>query len=109
MSLPSNVHVSSHPVLASKLAQLRQKSSAKITRQLSTELTSILSVWVSGEIFKCVEGEKSVSAAGIEFVTTEAVPGSYVLVPILRSGLSMVDRMYLVKNERCLLGSLTNL
>lgn len=94
MSLPSNVHVSSHPVLAAKLSQLRQKSSAKETRQLSTELASILSVWVSGEVFKSTPAsEKVVSAAGAQFTPTEATPGSYVLVPVLRSGLSMVDRM----------------
>lgn len=90
----SNVHVSSHPILKSKLSQLRQKSSTKEARQLSTELATILSVWVSGEVFKPVDGQEAVSAAGVSFVTKNASPASYVLIPVLRSGLAMVDRKY---------------
>lgn len=95
MSFPANVHVSSHPVLASKLSQLRQKSCTKEARQLSTELASILSVWVSGNVFTADDKSTGtvVSAAGGKFSPVKATPGSYVLVPVLRSGLAMVDRM----------------
>ena len=45
MSLPSNVHISSHPCLQVKLSQLRSKSThmAK-TRRLVREMTNILGV-----------------------------------------------------------------
>lgn len=92
MSFAENIHVSSHPVLQVKLSQLRQKISAKETRQLSAEISTILSVWVSEKIFSTVDGESAVSATGAKFTTAKASPGTYVLVPVLRSGLAMVDR-----------------
>lgn len=95
MSYPANVHVSTHPVLQTKLSDLRQKTSAKEARQLSTELATILSVWVSAEVFTTTEGKEAVSAAGAQFKTVETSPTSYVLVPVLRSGLAMVDRKLL--------------
>lgn len=91
MSFPSNVHISSHPVLKAKLSQLRQKTSAKETRQLSTEISTILSVWVSEGSFKSVDSAVAVSATGAQFTTSVTSPGTYVLIPVLRSGLSMVD------------------
>lgn len=43
-SLPSNIHVSTHPLLAAKLSQLRSKSAnARDTKSLIHEITSILS------------------------------------------------------------------
>lgn len=96
MSFPSNVHVSSHPVLQAKLSQLRQKTSAKETRQLSAEISTILSVWVSEGTFSTVSGPKALSATGAQYTTAETSPGTYVLIPVLRSGLAMVDCKYLI-------------
>lgn len=94
MSLPSNVHVSSHPVLKQKFAQLRQKSSGRETRQLIHEISTILSVWVSSIEFKndtSAASKTAISAAGAEFTLPSIVPADYVLIPVLRSGLGMVD------------------
>lgn len=91
MSFASNVHISSHPVLKSKLSYLRQKISAKETRQYSDEISTILSVWVSEKVFTSSEGNSAISAAGAEFTISLTSPETYVLVPVLRSGLSMVD------------------
>lgn len=45
MSLPSNVHISSHPCLQAKLSQLRsQSTSPRETRDLVKEIASILGV-----------------------------------------------------------------
>lgn len=45
MALPSNVHVSSHPLLQAKLSQLRSAStSTRETRSLVHEIATILGV-----------------------------------------------------------------
>lgn len=56
MSLPANVHVSSHPVISAKISALRQASSARDTRTLVTEISSLLAAWVSNDAFSAVEG-----------------------------------------------------
>lgn len=94
MTLPANVHVSSHPVLKHKFAQLRQKSSGRETRRLVSEISTILSTWVSSLEFKVdasVTTETAISAAGAEFTLPSIAPADYVLIPVLRSGLGMVD------------------
>lgn len=89
---PENVHVSSHPVLEAKLSQLRQNISARETRLISKEIATILAVWMSGEVFTTTKGDVATSAAGAQFTTSIASPATYTLVPVLRSGLAMVDR-----------------
>lgn len=56
--LPSNVHVSSHPVVQAKVSQLRQALPAKETRQLIGEISSLLAGWVGAEAFKIEAGPK---------------------------------------------------
>lgn len=58
MSLPANVHVSEHPVIKTKISQIRQALSAKDTRQLSTEIASLMAAWVSNDAFSVTDGEK---------------------------------------------------
>lgn len=59
-SLPANVHVSTHPLLAAKLSQLRSKSTnARDTKSLIHEITSILSCEALADL-ELVE-EKTVS------------------------------------------------
>lgn len=44
-SLPSNIHVSSHPCLKAKLSQLRsQSTSTPETRELVNEIATILAI-----------------------------------------------------------------
>lgn len=89
--LPENVHVSTHPVLHSKLSQLRQDISARESRLISKEISAMLAVWMSGEVFSTKEGDVAMSAAGGQFTVAKATPETYTLVPVLRSGLIMVD------------------
>jgi uracil phosphoribosyltransferase len=45
MSLPSNIHISTHPCLQAKLSQLRSQSTTpRETRALVEEIASILGV-----------------------------------------------------------------
>lgn len=45
MSLPSNVHISTHPCLQAKISQLRSQSTTpRETRALVEEISSILGV-----------------------------------------------------------------
>jgi uracil phosphoribosyltransferase len=45
MSLPSNIHISTHPCLQAKLSQLRsQNTTPRETRALVEEIASILGV-----------------------------------------------------------------
>lgn len=57
-SFPSNVHISQHPVLKTKISAIRQNVSAKTTRSLTSEISSILAVWVAGDAFKTTLGTK---------------------------------------------------
>lgn len=87
-----SVSVCTHPVLQAKLSELRKKSSAKETRQLLSELSTILSVWVSSQTFTSkTSSTELTSAAGVKYNATEVTPATYALVPVLRSGLAMID------------------
>lgn len=92
MSLPSNVHVSTHPCLQSKLSQLRSKSSnAREVKALVNDITLILGCEALATCIKTVPGAKDVTPLGFEYTTTQVEPKAMSLVPILRSGLGMVD------------------
>lgn len=123
MSLPSNIHISTHPCLQAKLSQLRsQNTTPRETRALVEEIASILGVEAfaqgltltkTGTVclytpfffsFSC-RGSPSVAnrevfnspqdrtPLGIEYETSSIDPADLALVPILRSGLGMVDGM----------------
>lgn len=92
--VPANVHESTHPVLRTKLDYLRSNKvqSARIVRSLLAEISSILAIESSAVAFKIQQGpEELVSHTGAHFIPETAVPNKYALVPILRSGLSMVE------------------
>jgi uracil phosphoribosyltransferase len=116
MPLPSNVHISSHPCLKAKLSQLRsQSTSPRETRDLVKEIASILGVeafanglklnktgTVRSRPSKACSKERGESYAdalllqdrtplGVEYETQGIDPADLALVPILRSGLGMVD------------------
>jgi uracil phosphoribosyltransferase len=95
-SLPQNVHVSTHPCLLAKLSQLRSKStSARETKALIHEIALIIGVEALAAGLSSIRKGTDTSPLGYEFPKDEVVPsleeGKVSLMPILRSGLGMVD------------------
>ncbi|KAI9718452.1 MAG: hypothetical protein M1812_004173 [Candelaria pacifica] len=93
-SLPRNVHVSQHPCLLAKLSQLRSKdTNAKETKALIHEMTLILGSEALAKGLKISEGGKDKSPIGYEYTTETISTSSISLVPILRSGLGMIEAL----------------
>ncbi|KAF4582799.1 uracil phosphoribosyltransferase [Ophiocordyceps camponoti-floridani] len=91
-SLPSNVHVSRHPCLVAKLSQLRSTSSGpKEVGALLHQIGLIISCDALASNVSAVDGPKDTTPLGFEYTTTTVVPRSMCIVPILRSGLSLVQ------------------
>ncbi|CAG8063684.1 unnamed protein product [Penicillium nalgiovense] len=91
MSLPSNVHVSSHPCLQAKLSLIRSSSTTpRETRGLVHDIANILGVEAFSNL-KSVKTGTDTTPLGIEYETQGIDPADLALVPILRSGLGMVD------------------
>ncbi|RMZ85543.1 hypothetical protein DV737_g550, partial [Chaetothyriales sp. CBS 132003] len=89
--LPPNVHISRHPCVRAKLSQLRSRSvSAKVTKQLVHEITLILATEALAELDVTTTGTDE-SPVGCTFDVESILPQSITIVPILRSGLSMLD------------------
>jgi uracil phosphoribosyltransferase len=114
MSLPQNVHVSSHPCLKAKLSLIRSESATpRETRGLVHDIATILGVEAFAGLKLAKTGtvrilstlishEKSPrprtltslqdrTPLGVEYETQGIDPADLALVPILRSGLGMVD------------------
>ncbi|GKZ76561.1 hypothetical protein AnigIFM56816_006828 [Aspergillus niger] len=92
MALPSNVHVSSHPLLQAKLSQLRSAStSTRETRSLVHEIATILGVEAFAAGWKVKKAGMDATPLGTEYVTHDIDPSDIALVPILRSGLGMIE------------------
>ncbi|CDM31179.1 hypothetical protein DTO013E5_189 [Penicillium roqueforti] len=93
MSLPSNVHVSSHPCLQAKLSLIRSSSTTpRETRGLVHDIANILGVEAFSGL-KLVKTGTDTTPLGIEYETQGIDPLDLALVPILRSGLGMVDAL----------------
>ncbi|EKJ79720.1 hypothetical protein NXS19_007472 [Fusarium pseudograminearum] len=91
-SLPSNVHVSQHPCLVAKLSQLRSKSiSPREVKSLIHEVSLIVSCEAFASSLQATEGSQDETPLGFQFKSTTVSPSTMCLVPILRSGLGMVD------------------
>lgn len=110
-SLPSNVTIASHPCIAAKLSQLRSASaSPRETKLLVHELSLILATEALGKHLVITTDGKDVTPLGFEYNVERASvrgtsQGKVVLVPILRSGLGMVDGafrpfFYIVPRQR---------
>lgn len=90
--LPSNVHVSQHPSLLAKLSQLRsQSSSARDVKNLIHEISLILSTEALSTALKPAKGPTAKTPLGFEYTTSTVEPETICIVPILRSGLGMVE------------------
>ncbi|KAJ3486065.1 hypothetical protein NLG97_g6689 [Lecanicillium saksenae] len=91
-NLPSNVHVSQHPSLQAKISQLRSKStSPRETNALVHEISLIVACEALSKSLTAVPGPQDQTPIGADYATTNVSPSSLCIVPILRSGLAMVD------------------
>ncbi|KAI9894023.1 MAG: hypothetical protein M1814_004793 [Vezdaea aestivalis] len=91
-TLPDNVHVSSHSCLAAKLSQLRSNTtSSRETKTLIHEISLILACEALGASLRTVTGPPGTTSLPQPYTTQTVSPASLALIPILRSGLSMVD------------------
>ncbi|EGD96907.1 uracil phosphoribosyltransferase [Trichophyton tonsurans CBS 112818] len=91
-TLPKNVHVSRHPCLQVKLSQLRSgKASSRETNDLVHEIATIIGCEAFAENISAAPGEKNTTPLGYEYTTSFITPDKIALVPILRSGLGMVN------------------
>ncbi|KAI3527300.1 uracil phosphoribosyltransferase [Colletotrichum abscissum] len=90
--LPANVHVSQHPCLRAKLSQLRSQSTpAKEVKTLVHDIALMVAYEALGASTKATDGSKDSTPLGFDFTSTTISPSSLCLVPILRSGLGMVE------------------
>ncbi|KAG8161465.1 hypothetical protein KVR01_008452 [Diaporthe batatas] len=90
-SLPKNVHVSNHPCLRAKLSQLRSKSTpSKDVKALVHDISLIVGCEALASAITTAPGPKDQTPLGFEYETT-TIPQTLSIVPILRSGLGMVD------------------
>ncbi|KAI7112206.1 hypothetical protein D0869_12775 [Hortaea werneckii] len=91
-TLPSNAHVSAHPCIRAKLSQLRSASTnARDTKALVHDIATIVGCEAFAHGLTTAEVGKDVSPLGYEYPVENVSPSSMNIVPILRSGLSMVD------------------
>ncbi len=111
--LPPNVHVSSHPCLRTKLSQLRASTAnARETKALVHEISLIVGCEATAAGLATKQGptvlltprpdtphssmlicsiSKSKTHLGYKYTTTDISPESISIVPILRSGLGMLE------------------
>ncbi|KAK7737808.1 hypothetical protein SLS53_006428 [Cytospora paraplurivora] len=91
-TLPKNVHVSNHPCLVAKLSQLRSKSTkAKEVKSLVHEIALLVGYEALASAVTTTPGPKDQTPLGFEYESTTIQPQTISIVPILRSGLAMVE------------------
>jgi uracil phosphoribosyltransferase len=91
-ALPPNVHVSSHPCLRAKLSKLRSAATPAVeVKSLVHEIALILGCEAFAASLEAADGPADTTPLGAEYTTTRVTPQRMCLVPILRSGLGMVD------------------
>ncbi|OAA33967.1 uracil phosphoribosyltransferase [Metarhizium rileyi] len=90
-SLP-NVHISTHPSLLAKLSQLRSTTAdSNQVKALVNDISLILACEALASNITPTDGPKDATPLGYDYTTTTAQPQTICIVPILRSGLAMVD------------------
>ncbi|KAH0602578.1 uncharacterized protein H6S33_008659 [Morchella sextelata] len=92
-ALPSNVHISTHPCLLAKLSQVRSASTTpKETKLLIHEISLLLAADALARVLTAVpSGTTDVTPLGASFDVQTCAPASITLVPVLRSGLGMLE------------------
>ncbi|KAK5060124.1 hypothetical protein LTR84_010008 [Exophiala bonariae] len=90
-SIPPNVHISKHPCLRAKLSQLRSKSTnARDTKALVHDISLLLGAEALANLEVETVGTDE-SPIGFEYGVESINVAKITLVPILRSGLGMID------------------
>ncbi|KAH7036364.1 uracil phosphoribosyltransferase-domain-containing protein [Macrophomina phaseolina] len=93
-SLPSNVHVSTHPCVQAKLSQLRSASaSSREVKSLIHEISTIVGVEALAKGLTTTSAGTDQNPLGYTFPVSTITPTRISLVPILRSGLGMIDAL----------------
>ncbi|KAL9113116.1 MAG: hypothetical protein Q9227_002728 [Pyrenula ochraceoflavens] len=97
----ANVHISRHPCLRAKLSQLRSASrDSRETRTLVHEISLILGSEALALGLQTQTGlQTNQSSLGYEYAVETISPSKITLVPILRSGLGMVDAVQTILPE----------
>ncbi|KAL9592747.1 MAG: hypothetical protein Q9179_006408 [Wetmoreana sp. 5 TL-2023] len=91
--MPSNVHISTHPCLRAKLSQLRSKdANARETKTLIHEISLIVGCEALASNLQTVSSGTGETPLGYEY-TPETIHPPIALVPILRSGLGMLEAL----------------
>ncbi|KAJ4304251.1 hypothetical protein N0V88_001864 [Collariella sp. IMI 366227] len=91
-NFPPNVHVSQHPCLLAKLSQLRSESTpARNVKALIHEIGLIVGCEALAKGLQAVPGPIDQTPLNCDFQTHQVHPETISLVPILRSGLGMVE------------------
>ncbi|KAF2665209.1 PRTase-like protein [Microthyrium microscopicum] len=91
-SLPSNVHISSHPCIKAKISQLRSTSTnARDFKALIHEVGTMVACEALAASLNPVNNGTDKSPLGDTYDVQSISPSRLILVPILRSGLSLVD------------------
>ncbi|KAI4210629.1 MAG: hypothetical protein LQ351_006508 [Letrouitia transgressa] len=97
--LPSNVHIPTHPCQLAKISLLRSRDrTPKETKALIHDITLILGVAVLARALSTEAGDTDETPVGSSYTTTRISP-HVALVPILRSGLAMVDAIQQILPE----------
>ncbi|KAK9480033.1 uracil phosphoribosyltransferase-domain-containing protein [Lipomyces japonicus] len=94
MAIPSNVSVSTNPLVLAKLSQLRSDTVRQLEiKALTSQLTTLLSSEALANAFTIAApfGLQDTTATGEIFEPVTLSPSNVVLAPVLRSGLAMVD------------------
>ncbi|CAK4030067.1 Hypothetical predicted protein [Lecanosticta acicola] len=89
----ANIHVSTHPCAKAKLSQLRSASTnAKETKNLIHEIATIVACEALAQGLTVEQtGTEDHSPLGYTYATETLHPSNITLIPILRSGLSMLE------------------
>ncbi len=88
----SNVHVSPHPLIHSKLSLLRSANAiAPVVRSLVKDVSSMLCYEATSQCFKPKALGQGISPMNVPYPVQSVEPSRIALVPVLRSGLAMVD------------------
>ncbi|KAK5167784.1 uncharacterized protein LTR77_007483 [Saxophila tyrrhenica] len=90
--LPTNVHVSTHPCVRAKLSQLRSRSTgSKETKTLINDIATLVGCDALAKGLQTVQTGTDSSPLDYEYITEGISPSSITIVPILRSGLAMLE------------------
>lgn len=91
--LPSNIHISTHPCVRAKLSLLRSASTnARDTAALIHDIALLVGTEALGHELSTARAGTDTSPLGYAYPVDALAPARISIMPIMRSGLAMVDR-----------------